>query len=420
MSRRKPVPGIGPADPSRRAGAAGLPASPGERPVSQAAARVAAILGAPLDPWTTPRRRASDAPQQPDPQGRPVAVAPAESLPSTALKVIERDAPGPAPAPYPLSRVAVVVDDGISPFEFATACEVFGVDRSDDGVPPFQFWVCSPRPGPVRVQTGFELVAPYRLDRLEEADLIILPANGTDYRPGPELVAALHRALDRGARVASLCSGAFALGRAGLLDGRRATTHWKYTQEFRACFPRVELVPDVLFVVDGPVATSAGTAAGIDLCLHLVRESLGPSAATVIARRMVVPPQRDGGQAQFVARPVSPVGARSLAPLLDWAQAHLDRDLSVPVLASRMSMSERTFARRFREETGTTPHQWVLGQRVALAEHLLETADVSVEEVARRCGFGSATMLRHHFTRLRRIAPTSYRRAFGVRPPRAG
>jgi transcriptional regulator GlxA family with amidase domain len=316
---------------------------------------------------------------------------------------------------FPLRSVAVVVDHGFSPFEFAIPCEVFGIDRRAVGLPGLDFRVCSPEPGPVRSSVGFDLIAPYGLEALEDVDLIVVPAIPTAYRPGPDQVAGLRRAVDRGARVASLCSGAFVLARAGLLTGRRATTHWHHSEEFRACFPEIELVPDVLFVEDGPVATSAGTAAGIDLCLHLVRQSLGSAAATGIARRMVVPPQRDGGQAQFIESPLRDVGARSLAPLLDWAQERLDQELSVPVLAAQVSMSERTFARRFREETGTTPHQWVLGQRVALAEHLLETAELSVEEVARRCGFGSATMLRHHFSRLRRTAPTAYRRAFGVR-----
>jgi transcriptional regulator GlxA family with amidase domain len=214
----------------------------------------------------------------------------------------------------------------------------------------------------------------------------------------------------------SLCSGAFALARAGLLDGRRATTHWFHADAFAKAFPQVRVVPDVLFVEDGPVATSAGTAAGIDLCLHLVRSSYGPAVANGIARRMVVPPQRDGGQAQFVPAPVRPVEVETLAPVLDWALVHLDEDLSVPVLARRAGVSERTFARRFRDETGTTPHQWVLAQRIALAERLLEEGDLSVETVAHRCGFGSATMLRHHFRRLRSTAPKDYRRTFGHRP----
>jgi transcriptional regulator GlxA family with amidase domain len=320
-------------------------------------------------------------------------------------------------AEHPLRSVAVVVDDGVSPFEFATACEVFGIDRSAQGLPAFDFAVCSPRPGPVRACVGFELTAPHRLDRLRTADLVVVPALGVAYEPGADLVDALHDAVGRGARVMSLCSGAFVLARAGLLDGRPATTHWFYADAFAAAFPQVHVVPDVLFVEDGPVATSAGTAAGIDLCLHLVRGSYGPAAANGIARRMVVPPQRDGGQAQFVPSPVRPIEVETLAPVLDWALARLDQELSVPVLARRAGVSERTFARRFREETGTTPHQWVLAQRIALAERLLEEGDLSVEAVAHRCGFGSATMLRHHFRRLRSSAPQDYRRTFGHRPP---
>ena len=206
------------------------------------------------------------------------------------------------------------------------------------------------------------------------------------------------------------------LGRAGLLDGRRATTHWFYAQDFAAEFPAVQVVPDVLFVEDGPVATSAGTAASVDLCLHLVRRSHGPAVANHLARRMVVPPQRDGGQAQFVPSPVRPVQVATLAPVLDWALAHLDQELGVGVLAQQAGMSERTFARRFRDETGRTPHAWVLQQRVALAERLLEEGDLPMEAVAHRCGFGSATMLRHHFRRLRSTAPADYRRTFGHRP----
>jgi AraC family transcriptional regulator, transcriptional activator FtrA len=313
----------------------------------------------------------------------------------------------------PLRSVAVVVDDGVSPFEFAIACEVFGLDRSDVGL-DFDFRVCSPRAGAVATSTGFDVTTSHRLGFLSRADLVVVPALGVDYQPPPELVRGLRRAAARGATVVSLCSGAFVLARAGLLDGRRATTHWKYAARFAEEFPQVELVPDVLYVEDGTVLSSAGTGAGIDLCLHLIRRTFGSSAANGVARRMVVPPQREGGQAQYVSSPVPQVGADRLAPVLDWAQGHLDEDLSVAVLASRALMSPRTFARRFRAETGTTPHHWVLAQRVALADRLLEEADLSIEEVARRCGFGSATMLRHHFKRLRGTAPTTYRRAFGV------
>jgi transcriptional regulator GlxA family with amidase domain len=212
--------------------------------------------------------------------------------------------------------------------------------------------------------------------------------------------------------VASLCSGAFTLGRAGLLVGRRATTHWFHEAEFRAEFPDVQLVPDVLYVEDGPVITSAGSAAAADMCLHLVRRAYRPEVANGIARRMVVPPHRDGGQAQYVQTPVPVREAHTLSEVLDWAMGRLGDDLSVADLAARASMSERTFARRFRDETGTTPHHWVQAQRVALAERLLESGEHSVEQIAGTCDFGSATMLRHHFTRLRGTTPTAYRRTF--------
>jgi transcriptional regulator GlxA family with amidase domain len=315
-----------------------------------------------------------------------------------------------------LRSVATVIDHGVSTFEFAVACEVFGVDRSDDGLPVFDFAICSPESGLIQGEMGLQLIAPYRLDRLADADLVIVSALTREYRPGAELVAALKACLERGGRVVSLCTGVFVLARAGLLDGRRATVHWRDAELLAAEFPRIEVVPDVLFVEDGPIATSAGTAAGIDLCLHLVRSAHGPAVANGIARRMVVPPQREGGQAQYVRTPVAAVECRTLAPVLDWATRHLAEELSVPVLAGRAAMSTRSFARRFKDETGTTPHHWVLAQRVALAEELLEAGDLPVEEVARRCGFGSATMLRHHFGRLRGTAPTRYRRLFGPVP----
>jgi transcriptional regulator GlxA family with amidase domain len=320
----------------------------------------------------------------------------------------------------PLTSVAVVVDDGVAPFELAVVCEVFGVDRSSEGMPAVDFSVCSPRRGAVRTQGGFTMTTEHRLGPLATADLVVVPALGKGHVPARGLVTALRDAADRGATVVSLCSGAFTLARAGLLDHRRATTHWVYAEELAALFPHVDVVPDVLFVEDGPIATSAGTAAGIDLCLHLVRRAYGAAVANAVARRMVVPPQRDGGQAQFVPSPVRPVAGRTLAPVLDWMLGRLDQDLSVEVLAERAGMSQRTFARRFRDETGTTPHQWVLAQRVALAQQLLEEGDLPVERVAVRCGFGSAEMLRHHFRRLRLTAPRDYRRTFGARPGSAG
>ena len=318
----------------------------------------------------------------------------------------------PAPAGG-LRDVAVVVGEEFSVFEFAIACEVFGIDRTEDGVPAFDFAVCSAQDGPLRSGQGFSLTVEHRLDRLASADLVVVAPSKRLMGPGgDELAQQLWAAVDRGATVVSLCSAAFTLARAGLLDGRRATTHHRYAEQLAREFPRVEVVPDVLYVEDGPVATSAGTAAGIDLALHLVRRHFGTTVTNAIARRMVVPPHRDGGQAQFVQAPVRPCRDESLQRALTWAQAHLDEELDVAAWAARASMSPRTFARRFREGTGVTPHRWLLEQRVALARLLLEEGDESVDEVARCCGFGSAAMLRQHFLRLAGTTPTAYRRAF--------
>ena len=315
-----------------------------------------------------------------------------------------------------LRSVAVIVDHGFSTFEFAIGCEVFGVDRTPQGLPAFDFAVCAVQPGPVRASIGFEVIAPHGLERVDEADLVMLApiGNDRDYQPSAELSAALHRAVDRGALVASMCTAAFTLAQIGLLDGRRATTHWMHEEAFMAAFPNVEVVPDVLYVQDGQVITTAGSSAAIDMCLNLIRRAHGTEVANMIARRMVVPPQRDGGQAQYVETPVRNCAARTLAPVLDWAAGRLAEDLSITRLAAQAAMSERTFARRFRDETGTTPHQWVQLQRVALAERLLEGGDLGIEEVARRSGFGSAAMLRHHFGRRRRTTPVAYRRTFGT------
>jgi transcriptional regulator GlxA family with amidase domain len=232
----------------------------------------------------------------------------------------------------------------------------------------------------------------------------------------PEVVLdALRAAHDRGAWVLSICSGSFALGYAGLLDGRQCTTHWMYTDEMSRRFPQARLNPAVLYVDDGHVITSAGTAAGIDACLHLVRRELGAAAASAIARRMVVPPHRDGGQAQYVDTPL-PCDADTLAPLLAWMMENLEEELSVPDLAARAFVSERTFARRFRAETGTTPAAWVTRQRVVRAQEMLERSDASIEEIARLCGFGTAAVLRHHFARTLGTSPQAYRRTFAPAP----
>src|SRR5947209_6089085 len=317
-----------------------------------------------------------------------------------------------------LRNVAVVVVNGFLPFEFGTICEVFGIDRSDDGLPSYDFAVVAGEPPPLRSHNDFTMEPPCGLDRLETADLIALPAVGDerlrDDAPAfpAELRAALRRAVARGARVLSVCTGAFILGEAGLLDDRRCTTHWRSAEELARRYPAAKVDPSVLYVDDEPVITSAGTAAGIDACLYLVRKEQGARVANGIARRMVVPPHRDGGQAQYVDQPVAASCDGTLRDLLEWLRAHLDQPLSVRQLAARANMSERTFARRFVADTGTTPQRWLIGQRVPLAQQLLEQSDETVDAIADRAGFGNATALRHHFRAWRGTTPNAYRRLF--------
>lgn len=314
-----------------------------------------------------------------------------------------------------LTNVAAVIFDGLNPFEFGAACEAFGLDRTDDGIPLLDFAVCAPRPGQVPTSMGFSIEAPHGLDRVAEADLVVIPAMGYGFhdRTVPDGVReALGAAHDRGARLLTLCSGAFVLGEVGLLDGLECTTHWKHTDELQRRYPEAKVVPEVLYVDSGQVVTSAGTAAGLDASLHIWRQEYGAAIASKIARRMVVPPQRDGGQAQFIDRPVPPLDAETLAPLLNWIVENLHEELDVAALASRSLMSPRTFARRFRSETGTTPHAWITSQRVLRAEQLLEQTDKPIEWVAGEVGFGNAAALRHHFTRVRGLSPQAYRNRF--------
>ncbi|MDM8083828.1 helix-turn-helix domain-containing protein [Cellulomonas cellasea] len=310
-----------------------------------------------------------------------------------------------------LRTVTAIVLPGVAPFELGVVCEVFGIDRSDTGGPCFDLTVCGIEPGVVPTKIGMSIVVEHGLEAAAHADLVVMPAYDAASTPPPQVLDALREAHARGAWVLSVCSGAFALGAAGLLDGKRCTTHWMYTEELAHRHPTAMVDPAVLYVEDDRVITSAGTAAGIDACLHLVRRELGAAAAAAVARRMVVAPHRDGGQAQYVETPLPP-DADTLAPLLAWMQERLDADLSVPVLASHALMSERTFARRFRAETGATPAAWVTRQRVARAQELLERTDASVEEVARRSGLGTAAVLRHHFARLLGTSPVAYRRTF--------
>lgn len=316
-----------------------------------------------------------------------------------------------------LEKVAVIALDPVAPFELGVLCEVFGTDRTADGFPGYRFDLCTVDGRPIRTRSGFGLTPDADLTPVEDADLVAVPAAHDLDAPIPEPVLdALRRAHRRGAYVLSVCSGAFVLAAAGLLDGRECTTHWKYADELARRYPSARVRCNSLYVQDGTVLTGAGTAAGIDACLHLVRQEHGSALATKLARRMVVPPHRDGGQSQYIEAPIPRTpDAATLEPVLTWLIGHLDRPVTVDDLAGRAHMAPRTFARRFRAETGTTPHDWITNQRVLLARQLLEETDLGVEAVAVRAGFGDAATLRHHFSRRVGATPQAYRTTFRSR-----
>ncbi|MGE2714707.1 GlxA family transcriptional regulator [Mycolicibacterium litorale] len=313
-----------------------------------------------------------------------------------------------------LKSVSTLVLDGLAVFEFGVICEVFGIDRSADGVPNFDFKVCGPVAGePIRTTIGAHLTPQHDFGDLIGADLVAVPAiaSGKNGYP-PEALEVLRQAAASGSIILTVCSGAFVVGAAGLLDGRPCTTHWMYADLLARTYPTARVDRNVLFVDDGDLITSAGTAAGIDACLHLVRRELGSEVTNKIARRMVVPPQRDGGQRQYIEQPIPVRCSERFAPHLDWIVANLDKPHTVSTLARRANMSARTFARRFVEETGTTPMQWVTDQRVLYARRMLEESDLDIDRIAERSGFGTATLLRHHFRRIIGVTPTDYRRRF--------
>jgi transcriptional regulator GlxA family with amidase domain len=310
--------------------------------------------------------------------------------------------------------VAVVAFDGISPFHLSVPCVVFGEDRSAGGVPCFDLRVCAAEPGALATTAGFTIAAPHGLDALDAADIVVVPSwRDVDEAPPAALVSALRAAHARGAQLIGLCLGAFVLAAAGLLDGRPATTHWGWADAFARRYPNVRLDPDVLYVDDGNVLTSAGTAAGIDCCLHVLRKRCGARAASYVARRLVVPPHRQGSQAQFVERPIAADARDSrLAGLLDWVASNPREPHTLDSLAERMHMSRRTFTRRFRQATGTTVGAWLVAMRVARAQQLLEMTEQSVDAIADAAGFGSAVSLRQHFADALRTSPSAYRREF--------
>ncbi|PJJ61719.1 GlxA family transcriptional regulator [Compostimonas suwonensis] len=314
-----------------------------------------------------------------------------------------------------LNKIVCVALPGMAPFEFGVICEVFGLDRREHGGPSFDFHIGTAEPGPIRMKLGFDIIVRDDLSEAADADLVAIPAYLDGEAVHPEVLRVVREAEARGAWVLSVCSGAFVLGQAGILDGRRSTTHWMYTDKLAAEFPATEVDPDVLFVEDRMVVTGAGTSAGIDAALHIVRKELGAAAANVIARRMVIPPQRDGGQSQYIVAPVPVQRSDSFAAVTEWMLEHLGHDLTVDQLARKALMSSRTFARRFRAEMGTTPAAWLNRQRLIRAQHLLEESDLSLEQIAAQTGFGAAAVMRHHFVKTLQTTPTAYRRAFAPR-----
>jgi transcriptional regulator GlxA family with amidase domain len=304
-------------------------------------------------------------------------------------------------------RIAVLALPDVVAFDLATPFQL--LQRH------YELTLCATQAGPIGTTSGFSLLAERGLDAVAEADTVLVP--GFDPRPHgwpppPQALRALQAARRRGARVASICTGAFALGAAGLLDGRRVTTHWRHAARLAELFPLARVDPDVLYVDEGDLLTSAGVAAGIDLCLHLVRRDHGAEAANAVARQTVVAPHRGGGQAQFIQRAVPPTDDGSLEATRAYALGRLEQSLTVAQLARHACTSERTFNRRFRQETGTTPLKWLHAQRVDHARRLLEGSDLPIELVAQRCGFGSAAILRQHFRRATATTPTAYRRTF--------
>lgn len=315
-----------------------------------------------------------------------------------------------------LSTIAALITDPVAMFETAIPCEVFGLDRTDDGVPPFTFLTCGEAAGvPVPTTSGGALVPTHQWQDALGADLVVMPAGGVRESYPEELLEVIRGAHARGATILSICTGSFILGETGLLDGLTAVTHWRYAEQFARRFPRTRVSMDVLYLDHGQIVTGAGTAAGIDAVLHIVRRELGSAVATRIARRMVVPPQRDGGQRQYVEAPLPETDCGSIQPVLNHISENLDAPHAVPDLARLAMMSERTFARRFVAETGTTPHKWIVQQRVLRARELLEQTDLPVESVASHSGFGSAALLRSHFQTVVGTSPQRYRREFSTR-----
>lgn len=316
-----------------------------------------------------------------------------------------------------MHRVVALCLGGVVAFDLAAPAQAFTVAADKRGKACYEFSTCSLDGRPLRSATGFGIVPEGDLHLLEQADTVVVPASFDVFSPPGEAIEALRMVAERGARVISVCTGAFALAHAGLLDGRRATTHWAFAEEMARRFPAIEVDAGALYVDEGAVMTSAGLSASIDLCLHVIREDCGAAVGEWVARHMVAAPHRDGGQAQFIERPEAPAGSTgSLESTRRWAIERLAEPLDVAAMSRHAGVSPRTFARRFREETGTTPLQWLLARRVGEARRLLEESDLPIDAVAWRSGFGTAASLRDHFRRATATTPTAYRRAFRLSP----
>ncbi|MFJ9727428.1 GlxA family transcriptional regulator [Streptomyces sp. NPDC101209] len=317
----------------------------------------------------------------------------------------------PQPQPLAPHRIAVIAPSPVSMFNLAIPEMLFG-NVEVDGRPGYEVIICAAEPGPVPTSGGLDLYVRRGLDAVREADTVVVAGTGAPYEPDPRIVAAVKEAAADGKRVASLCTGAFQLAEAGLLTGRRATTYWAHAEELRRRYPNIDLQGDVLYVQDGPYVTSSGYAAGIDLCLHVIRTDYGAAVANEVARRALVAPVRPGGQTQFTHTPLPPERGNACADTRGWAMRHLDQPLTLTDLARHAGVSVRTLTRRFRAESGVSPLQWLLHQRIERARELLETTTLPMDQVARASGLGTADSLRAHVVRRTGLTPSAYRTQF--------
>jgi AraC family transcriptional activator FtrA len=309
--------------------------------------------------------------------------------------------------------VVALAYDRLCTFEFGCTVELFALERPELEVDWYDFAVCAVEPGPIRAAGGITVQAPYAPELLALADTIVIPGwRDADEAPPPELLALLRASHQRGARLCSICSGVFVLAAAGVLDGQRATTHWRYAERLAQRYPQIDVQPDHLYVDNGQVITAAGSAAGLDMLLHVVRRDYGARIGNLVAQRLVVAPHREGGQAQFLPRPMAQGEPGRLSRLMDWLRSHPAQPHTVASMAERAAMSPRTLQRQFQQATGLGPVEWLIRERVAIVKDLLEVPDVPLAQIAERAGFASEESLRHHFRRLAATTPGAYRRRF--------